>query len=470
MLRARGSGPGITSFFAATGFCAALAAAQVFPQAAQAQTLLEALADAYSNNPTLRASRAELRSVNEGVPQALSNWRPTVTVTADAGLQSSEIDNDDGGGSNTDSSVPRSVDLSVSQPIYRGGSSQAELEAAENLIQAQRARLLSTEQSVLLAAVAAFMDTWRDEAVLRLNINNEQVLARQLEASRDRFQVGEITRTDVAQAESRLSGATADRIASEGDLSESRAIYEEVIGSPPVDLKSPEPLSGLPVSLQFAVDQAASENPDVLSSLFVERAASRQVRQVEGELLPQVDLVGRLRREDDQTRKDTSREQAEVTAQLTVPLYQAGFVSSRVREAKQVNSQRKLEKEQERRTAIQNAVSGWEELQTARAQIRSFEAQVKAAEIALEGVRQENLVGARTVLDVLDAEQELLDAQVSLVSAQRDEIVAGFRVLSTVGRLTAIELDLPVEIYDPNADYDAIRETWFDLEAPGVVD
>jgi len=451
---------------ATVSLCVGLA----LPLPLRAQTLLEALADAYESNPTLRASRAELRGVNEGVPQALSNWRPTVTFTADAGLQSNETDLGEDQNSRTESSVPRQVALSVTQPLYRGGRSQAELEQSESLVQAQRALLWSTEQDVLLSAVAAFMDAWRDEAILRLNINNEQVLARQLEASRDRFQVGEITRTDVAQAESRLSGATAERIAAEGALSGSRAIYEEVIGSPPVDLKAPNPLEGLPVSLQFAVDQAARENPNVLSALYVERAADRQVRQVLGELLPQVDLVGRLSRDDDQTRKDTSTEQAEVSAQLTVPLYQAGFVSSRVREAKQVNSQRKLEMEQERRTAIQNAVSSWEELQTARAQIRSFESQVNAADIALEGVRQENLVGARTVLDVLDAEQELLDAQVSLVGAQRDEIVAGFRVLSSVGRLTAVELALPVDIYDPGADYDAIRETWFGLQAPGVVE
>ncbi|MDJ0945211.1 MAG: TolC family outer membrane protein [Kiloniellales bacterium] len=430
---------------------------------ARALTLEEALSAAYEENPTLRAARAQLRSVNEQVPQELSNWRPTVTVNTTVGQEYVDSDNSE----EQNSTTPFDAEVVVQQPLYRGGRTVAGTRRAENDIRAERQRLRSTEQDVLFDAVASYMDVWRDEAVLRLTINNEQVLTRQLEASRDRFSVGEITRTDVAQSEARLAQATADRIQAEGNLAATRAVFREVIGLEPVSLARPPTLEDIPSNLNDIVGQARVENPDVQAAEFAERSARDEVRVRIGELLPSVALEGSLSRSEDLDGSDFERDQAQILAQVTVPLYQSGFVYSRVREAKQVVGQRRLEIDEARRRAEQEAVSAWERLTTARAQIESFTSQVRSNEIALEGVRQENAVGARTILDILDAEQELLDSQVELVRSERDEVVASYDVLSAVGRLTATEIALPVEIYDAESDYGTVKDRWFGTTAPG---
>ncbi len=446
---------------------AALFALQV-PAAstADAQTLPEALSQAYDSNPTLRAARAALRSVNENVPQELSNWRPNVTAGASAGLRRTETDAD---GADSDNSLnPVTANIDVTQPLYRGGRTIAGTERAENEVRAQRESLRSTEQGVLLSAATSYTDVWRDQAVLELNINNENVLAQQLEATQDRFEVGEVTRTDVAQAETRFATAVSDRIAAEGNLTSSRAAYEEVVGSFPGTLPAPPVPGDLPTEQDEVVELAIKDNPDVTAAVFTELAAQKNVRQVKGELYPEVSLVGSLSHQDEVSTEDTETDSASVIAQVSIPIYQQGSVSSRVRAAKQIASQRRVEIEEQRRSAEQGAVSSWEALMTAQAQIRSFESAVASAEIALEGVRQENEVGARTILDILDAEQELLDAQVSLVGAQRDEVVAAYQVLAAVGRLNASFIGLPVEVYDVEADYRAVRNKWFGLGAPGT--
>ena len=433
---------------------------------AGAQTLVDALATAYTTNPTLRAARADLRVVNEGVPQALSNWRPEVTVSAELGRQRSERDLESS--SSTDNTTPNRAELQVRQFLYRGGRTIADVKASEDDVRAQRALLLSTEQGVLLNAATAYWDVWRDQAIVELNFNNERVIARQLEATQDRFTVGEVTRTDVAQAETRLADATAQRVSSEGDLTASRAVFEQIVGGPPTDLEPPFDLGGLPATLDEVVQLAITSNPDVVSAVFAEKAQQSRIRETTGELLPTLQVTGSASRAEDTISEDTLTEQLQVLAELTVPLYQQGSVTSRVREAKQFASRLRIQVEEVRRREEQEAISAWQALETARANILSFESGVRSAEIALEGVQQENLVGARTILDILDAEQELLDAQVSLVGSQRDEIVAGFQVLTAIGRMTAKDLTLPVEVYEPEADYLKVRNRWFGLEAPGT--
>ncbi len=422
-----------------------------------AETLEDALAKAYENNPTLQAARAELRATDELVPQALSGWRPTAAINGEAGQEW-----EDSSLTGSDDLTPRSGELSVTQPLYRGGRTVAGTALAENTVLAQRERLLGVEQDVLLRAVTAYMDVLRDEAVLRLNINNEQVLTRQLEAARDRFEVGEITRTDVAQAESRLAGATAERIASEGLLTSSRAVYREIIGDAPGTLSQAGPASELPASEEETVS-ASDSTPNVRAAEYLERAARDGVDLVFGELLPTVSLNGSLITADDVSTRNEGTDSAAIIARVTIPLYQAGEVTSRVREAKQRVSQRRQDIETQRRAAAQFATTAWQALETARAQIESFEAQVRAGEIALEGVQQEAAVGSRTVLDILDAEQELLNARVSLVEARRDHVVASYQVISAVGRLTAMDLGLAVEFYDMERYYDEYRDTWWDL-------
>jgi TolC family type I secretion outer membrane protein len=430
---------------------------------AGAETLEEALAKAYQNNPTLLAARARLRAADEGVPQALSGWRPTVEATYDGGKSYSSISSGttSTAGQSTNRS-PHGGDLSIEQNIFQGGRTVSRTEGAEQDVLAERARLASTEQRIMLDAATAYMNVVRDEAVLRLNQNNERVLQRQLEATQDRFRVGEVTRTDVAQAEARLSRARSDRLQSEGNLANSRAAYRDVVGDFPGTLEPAQPLGNLPATGDEATGGARSDNPDVRASRYTERSAAAAIRTVTGELLPSVDVQGRLFRDNNLVSFDRS-EGGTVTATLSVPLYQAGSVSSRVRQAKQNHSQRRQEVDAAVRTAIAQATQAWENYQTARAQILAFDSEVKASEIALEGVRQEAQVGSRTVLDVLDAEQELLNARVGLVRARRDEVVTSFDLRRSIGTLLATRLSLPVPTYDPEAYYKNVRDKWFGL-------
>lgn len=336
------------------------------PSLVAAESLEDALATAYMTSPTLAAAQAALRATNEEVPQALSDWRPSVTLNGSAGInrQRSRTGRDE-----FETLEPNAVDLSVTQFLYRGGRTLAATRRAEAQVMAERAQLADTEQQLFLDAVQAYMNVWRDESVLRLNINNEQVLARQLEASRDRFEVGEITRTDVAQAEARLSGATANRIEAEGDLNTSRATYEEVIGRPSGTLDAPDSVIGLPATLDEAVTVAVQNNPNVVSSQFSEVVARESVREVIGELLPELSLEGQVNRTENSGSTAQRTESASVVAQLTFPLYQQGFVSSQIREAKQTASEQRLLLEEARRDSEQFAVQAWEALVTSRAEI-----------------------------------------------------------------------------------------------------
>jgi TolC family type I secretion outer membrane protein len=297
--------------------------------------------------------------------------------------------------------------------------------------------------------------------VLDLNINNEQVLRRQLQASRDRFKVGEITRTDVSQAESRLARAISDRIQSEGLLSGSRAVYARIIGTPPGRLTAPRLVFDLPASREETVSLAENNNPTVIAAQYTETAARSALDSVRGEMLPSANLRGTLSRGWDPNADTDRADTAQVTASVTVPIYQAGSTESRVREARQTAGQRRIQIEEARRQVVENAIRAWEGLTTAQGTIQSRQSQVRASDIALEGVRQEALVGSRTTLDTLDAEQELLDARVQLVQAQRDEMVAAFSALSATGQLSARLLGLKVPYYDHVKHYKQVRDKWW---------
>ena len=429
-----------------------------------AQTLEDALVKAYLNNPGLRAERAALRAIDEGVPQALSNRRPTVDLDGNYGWDVSDSTTTAASRS-SDVTYPASAGITVSQSLYRGGRTEAAIDGAENDVKAGRASLATTEQTVLLNAASAYADVVRDQAVLRLNIGNESVLQRQLEATRDRFRVGEVTRTDVSQAESRLSRSRADRIQSEGNLTESRAAYENIVGEKPAPLDTPRPLGGLPETLESAISSAQADNFNVQRARHVEASARNNVDETAGELLPTVSINGEVDANRQTTNSRSKNEGAAITLRFSMPLYASGSVSSRVRAAKQLVSQRKDEYTQAVRNAVERATEAWQLLQTAGARIQAFTAAVDAAQIALEGVKEEANVGSRTVLDVLDAEQELLDARVSLVRANRDEIVASYQLRQAIGKLTAGDLALPVELYDVSRHYNQVRGKWWGLEA-----
>jgi TolC family type I secretion outer membrane protein len=427
---------------------------------AQAETLFDAMAAAYANNPTLDAQRAQLRATDENVAQAVSGWRPTVTLNGDVGLQRQEI-NDAGAENRT----PANVSVAVSQPIYNGGTTVSQTNSAEANVLAGRENLHATEQTVLLQAVTVYMDVLRDQAVVQLNKNSEQVLQRQLEAAQDRFRVGEITRTDVAQSEARLSRATADRVQAEGQLISSRASYERVVGRAPGELDPPPPLPQLPGSEDESLAIATGENPSLRAAQFFEQASAADVDTASGGLLPTVSLSASVAHAEEPSSAIDETDTAKITANVSVPLYQSGAQYSAVRQARQVNSQRRIQIEENRRAMVESVVQSWEQLMTARARIVSRREQVRANEIALDGVIQEAAVGSRTTLDILDAEQELLDARVALVQAERDEYVAAYLLQSSIGRLTAQKLGLQTDIYDPIEHYQKVRDKWYGTTA-----
>lgn len=445
--------PPSTHLFHRLGAVLLTCGAVALGQPARGESLSEAIIMAYQSNPTLQAQRSVLRAADEGVPQARAGWRPNVEIVGDAGYRYQN--NDPGTDGDRDL---YSANLRVTQSLFSGFGTVADVKRAKHSVRAERARLTITEQEVLLNAVRAYLNVVRDQAVLQLNINNEKVLNRQLEATRDRFNVGEVTRTDVAQAEARVARARADRVQARGDLRISRGVYVQIVGKEPGKVRKPPSSTNLPSSLQESVQLSLDSNPVVLASLYDERAAWQNVRVVRSRLLPRVDLIGEGGRSIDQSAADTTIDSAQITAQLTIPLYQRGSVSSEVREAKQVLSRNRQRLSEARRQSTEDANNAWESLVTARARIRSFNSEVRANRIALEGVQQEALVGSRTVLDVLDAEQELLDAQVNLVRAERDETVAQYALLSAVGRLTAKALSLETEIYDEERYYRQVQD------------
>jgi len=446
---------------------------------ADAQSLEDALASAYRSNPELLAQRSALRAVDEQVPRALSQWRPTVQVTGNAGPArdfNAVTTTSYGAGGSSDRVTTNNervrrqatATLQLTQPLYRGGRSTAELARAEANVQASRSQLAATEQRVLLDAATAYINLARELAVLDQNINNVQVLQRQLDAARDRFQVGEITRTDVSQAEARLAQAQATRTGSEGNVNTARAAYLRVVGEPAGRPAVPAvPLGLLPGSDAEARDMALTVNPTVNQARYTHEASGHDVSLIEGEKLPTVGLqADAIRSQEPAGSRGVRRDTVDLLLTVTVPIYQQGLTDARVREAKQTQGQRRNQIDVSQRQVVDEANRAWQQLTTARAQIQSFQSQIRANEIALEGVSQEARVGSRTVLDVLNAEQELLNSRVSLVQAQRDQVLASFQLLSATGRLTARDLALKVEHYDPTAYLEATRNRWLGTDIP----
>lgn len=426
--------------------------------AASAQSLTDALATAYSNNPTLLSQRASQRATDEGVPQALSGWRPTVTFTSSAG----KLDQDFQPGSATrrdDVISPFNNSISINQPLYRGSTS-ASVASAEALVQAGRATLTSTEETVLLNVVTAYMDVLQNQAVLELQRNNEQVLRRRLESTNAQFQVGELTRTDVAQAEASVSQAVADRITAEGTLDISRAAFQRAVGQAPANLVQPPALSDLPQTIEAALGIAMDENPDLQAAVFRQESSQNDIRSASGGLLPTVSLQATAGKAYETVSAKLITDTAQILAVVSVPLYESGSVYSQTRQRRQIDSQRRVQIDETRRLVQQNVTQFWSSLGSARANIRSRKDQVESTRVALDGVQQEQMVGSRTVLDVLNADQAYLNAQVALVRSQHDEYVAAFQLQSAIGRLTARRLGLPVELYDPVANYNRVRDKW----------
>lgn len=448
---------------------------------AKADTLKEAMSLAYQGNPNLLAARAQLRATDENVPIALSGWRPTLSVNGN--VQNNRTDNQifSGGGTGTvvtggvTSRFQQTAAAQFTQPVFRGFKTWAGTSQAKNQVFAQRARLRATEAQVLLQVASAYFDVLQNQAVVDLNMNNVQVLNRQLEATQDRFRVGEITRTDVAQAEASLAGAKASQVQAEGALQQARSAYENVVGKPPVNLAAPPLPVNLPAAYDAVVSMAISNNPSYVAADFNAKAADDTVTVVQGDLLPSVNLIGQYTKAWNTVADKSRTEQVVAQAQLSVPIYQQGAEYARLRQAKHSAGQQRLLADQARLDARNAATQSWENLQAATASIASYQAQIKANEIALEGTQREAEVGSRTVLDVLNAEQTLLISRVNLVRAQHDQSLAAHQLLSNIGALTGEGMGVSGEIYDPVAHYNDVEYKAFGagvdkVKAPNPVD
>ncbi|NBQ39043.1 MAG: channel protein TolC [Alphaproteobacteria bacterium] len=424
--------------------------------AAHAETINGALARAYASSPDLNAQRASLRATDEQVPRAKSGYLPRVTASSSLGQANSVLSNISSPYDLT--TTPRTVGVTVTQNLYNGDRTSSQVDAAEKGVLASRSGLRYAEQQVLLNGATQYMNVVRDEAVVQLRTANIDVLKEQLRQTQDRFNVGEVTRTDVAQVEAQLAAAEADRSSAEANLESSRAAYQQVIGVAPSGLVEAEPVAKrLPVSIEEAFKIGDAENPQLVASRINVEIAEAQVRLVEGEFKPSVDLQGSASQGWESKYPGDTGHDFRLLGQLSMPIYEAGEISARARAAKETLGQRRLESDSARDQVRSGVAAAWSQYETANARVKSAKAQIAAATIALNGVQEEAKVGQRTTLDVLISDQNLLSARVNLVTAQRDRVVSSYQLLAAVGRLSASNLGLSVKAYDPTAHYAATK-------------
>lgn len=444
------------------------------PVPALADTIEAALVRAYQNNPQLNAQRAQVRFTDENVPQALSGYRPKVALTASSGYQYTDT-NSTAGGTATNivrteihgANSPRSVGANITQTLYNGQQTANKTRVAESQVSGQREALRVLEQTVLLSAATIYMDYLRDSAIVEVQQSNVRVLEQTLKQTRDRFNVGEVTRTDVAQSEAQLAAGKTQLLTAESTLVTTKSNFRRIIGNEPVALAPGSPVDRyLPSTLPSAVDLGLTENPNVTAAMFGIDVSYLQVKVNEGALLPTVTLQVAAQQTYESTMTLYRSFGASATANLTVPIYQGGAEYSLIRQSKETVAQQRLALEQTRDQTRANVVTAWGQLVAGKAQVQSAQSQVTASEIALNGVREEAKAGQRTTLDVLNAQQALVNARVALVTAQHDRVVASYSVLNSVGRLSPIVLNLPTTIYDPSVHYHQVRDSWAGVRTP----
>ena len=437
--------------------------------AARAETLGGALGKAYVGNPDLNQQRAAVRVTDENVPRQMSGWRPRVTASADAGVLNSQTSHFGNPSQNaTLNSYPRGVGVQIQQNLWNGNRTVNGVRQAESGVLAARETLRNTEQTVLQNAVTSYMNVLRDTAILGLRRNNIEVLEQQVRQTRDRFSVGEVTRTDVAQVEAQLAGARAEAFTAQSNLQTSLANYRQVIGEAPKSLAPAQPAEkALPKSVAAAVASSQTEHPLVQAAMHNVDVAALNVKVVEGELYPTLGVTGALSKRWDPSNSIGAQSfSASVVGTLTVPIYEGGEVYARVRQAKEALGQARIQADLQREQVRALVVSNWGLWENSRAVLQAAQAQVQAAEIALNGVREEAKVGQRTTLDVLVAQQTLLNARVSLVTAQRDRVVTSYSLLGATGRLSAAKLGLRVAGYDPRTHFDQVKGKWIGVRTP----
>jgi len=440
-----------------------------------ADTLEWALVQAYQNNPSLNAQRAALRATDEAVPQALSGYRPKLSITATGGYNynnsTAQFPLTTGGPISTiqyaEQFLNRGVGATGTYTVFNGFQTANRTRQAESQVEGSRETLRVTEQQVLLDAATAYMNLLRDQAILDLNRRNVEVLTEQLKQTRDRFNVGEVTRTDVAQAESRLAAGRSALLGAQSNDVTSQANYRRVIGVDPGRLAPGTPVDRLsPNTLPRAITVGQAQSPSVLAAMYGVDVAQLAVKISEGALYPNLTLTATALQATQPAYESLRTTQAALVGTLSVPLYQGGGEYSAIRQSKETLGQQRLNLDVNRDQARATVVQSWGQLDAAKAQIESTTAQVNAAEIALNGVREEARVGQRTTLDVLNAQQELVNARVALVTAQHDRVVASYTLLAAVGGLSMPHLGLNVPIYDPMVHYQQVRDAWVGVRNP----
>jgi outer membrane protein len=444
---------------------------------ASAETLETALVKAYGNNPQLNAQRASVRATDEGVSKAESGYRPKISASSEIGAEALNFRSPNPANGTSflqprtiiqdQRLLPRGAGAQLNQMIFDSGATSNTVRQAESLVLAARESLRNTEETVLFSGATTYMDVLRDTATLDLQRSNVDVLAEQLRQTRDRFNVGEVTRTDVAQAESRLEGARSQVAAAEATLKADIATYRQIIGVEPKTLAPGRPIDRLlPSSLDVAVRTALAENPAIVSAFHNVDAAELQVKVAEAALGPNLSLNAQVQSQWDNRQSNDQLTTAQVTATLTVPIYQGGAEYAQIRQAKETLGQQRLLADQVRDQVRQLVVAAWGNLDASKAQILAAQAQISSSEVALNGVREEAKVGQRTTLDVLNAQQDLLNARVALVSAQHDRVVNSYQLLEGIGRLTLEFVSPSAQKYEPGAHYQQVRDLWWGTQTP----
>jgi outer membrane protein len=437
----------------------------VFSQLASAQTLRDALSQAYVANPQLNAARAALRVSDENVPQALSGYRPRINAEADGGYEA-DIFQTPGGKVNR-TATPGGFQIELDQNLFDGFRTPNNVGQAEAFVRVQREVLRTTEQDVLLLAVSVYVDVLRDSAILDLRHNFVGLLDEQLKEARARFEAGEITKTDVAQSEARRSLALAQLEAAKAQLTASRANFRRVIGSEPGKLRNTQAIDTLlPKSSDLAQLIGLNEHPQIRAASYGVDAAAFAIAVAESGLLPTVSVTGFATRRFDVQQGVKRLDEASVVGRVTVPIYDGGVAPSQVRQSKEQLGQRRIEADNVRDQIRALIIGNWGNFDAAKAQVLAVNAQIRANELALQGVREETRVGQRTVLDTLNAEQELLDSRVNGVIAERNRLVSAYALLGAIGRLNAQTLRLNVALYNPVEHYEEVHDRWHGLRTP----
>lgn len=439
--------------------------------AGRAETIGGALVKAYLTNPDINTQRAGVRVADENVPKANAGYLPTVEASGNIGIQRGQANIITGAGESPSTNFlakPRGVALQASETVFNGSRTLNSIRQAESQVFGAREQLRNTEQNTLLSALTAYMDVLEDTAILGLDRNNVDVLREQLRETRDRFTVGEVTRTDVAQAEASLASAQAIALSAEATLQAAVARYRQFIGDQPTSLAPVKPLvRPLPKSLPEAISISQIEHPAIGGSLHGIDAAQLQVKIAEGALYPTIGVSASVSQQYDVNGEPGIHVlSGQIMGQINIPIYQGGAEYAATRQAKESLSQQEIQTDSLRNQVRQAVVAAWGLNEASVGVVRAARAAVSANEVALTGVREEAKVGQRTTLDVLNAQQALLQARTTLVQAEHDQVVDSYSLLSAIGRLNIPTLGLAVAEYDPRVHFDQVKNKWIGLRTP----